>query len=132
VCILLVHRLHEPLGPCSVLYERVTSTQGGSNAAPAGVLLFGEEAAAFLHILKTAFASPPAYLRRAMRRSEDWWHKRAELAMSTGPSLPQLLRSVEVSLKGGDFGVQHHVVSSGDPGEVHFRPAKMECASLPA
>ena len=96
-------------------------------AAPAGVLLFGEEAMAFFSMLRAAYAAPPTYLRRALKRSEDWWHHRLEPPVATGPSLPHLLRSVDVRVTGGDFGLQHHVVSSGDPGEVHFRPSSTEC-----
>ena len=103
-----------------------------AGAAPAGVFLFGEEAAAFLHELRSAFAQPPTYLRRAMRRSEDWWHARTEPPLAASVSLPQLLRELDLAVTGGDFGVQHHVVSPGDPGEVQFRPATFKYASGPS
>lgn len=79
--------------------------------------------------LKATFASPPAYLRRALKRSEDFWHRRRATPCAT-LSLTQLLRGVALSVTAAGVGMQHHVVSTGDPGTLHFRPERIECVSL--
>jgi hypothetical protein len=92
-----------------------------------GTIFVSEEAIAVLLDLKAAFASPPTFLRRSLRRSEDFWHRRAVMTMPA-PGLPHLLRTVSLSLKGQDVSLQHHVVSTGDPGTLYFRPENVECA----
>jgi hypothetical protein len=89
-------------------------------------IFISEEAIAVLQDLKAAFASPPPFLRRSLRRSEDFWHPRSVLPMAT-PGLHHLLRSVSLTLKGHDLAIQHHVVSTGDPGALHFLAEQIEC-----
>lgn len=104
-----------------------------AHPAPAGAVYPSEEAIAFFNAMRAAFATPPAYLRRALRRAEDFWHPRLDAAPSAAaPSLPTLLRSLRLHLAAADLGVQHHVAAAGDPGAVQFRPRSCECGSLPS
>ena len=77
--------------------------------------------------LKRTFAAPPAYMPRALKRSEDFWHRRQQPPVAT-PGLPHLLRGVAVGVKAAGVGLQHHVVSAGDPGTLHCHPERIECA----
>lgn len=95
--------------------------------AQAGTLFYGEEAVAFYAMVLAAFMSPPAYLRSAARRSEDFWHRTGATRPMAGTPMMHLLTAVQLRVKAQDGGLQHHVVSAGDPGEIHWRPETAEC-----
>lgn len=108
--------------------------QGDSDRIPlaqAGVVYYSEEMMAFIRDLQDAFGSPPRYLRQAFKRSEDFWHKRIHKS-SGGPklSLGELFSFFNMNIHGVDCAMQHHVVTSGDLGEVHARPEDCKCVSV--
>lgn len=98
--------------------------------AQAGVLYYSEEVAAFMRDLSAAFARPPRYVRTSLRRSCDFWHRRAPLGPRARATLPEVISSVQLTVHTTDCGVQHHVVAAGDLGEVHIRPKDATCALL--
>lgn len=99
--------------------------------AQAGVLYYSEEAVAFMRDLSSAFAQPPRHLRAALRRSCDFWNRRAALAPRPRATLQEILNAIHLKVHTTDCGVQHHVAAAGDLGEVHIRPKDASCA-LPA
>jgi hypothetical protein len=105
--------------------------QGADLAAPiaqAGVFYFGEELLAFFKDLRKAFATPPPYLRRAHKRSQDFWNRRVPPPSAGRLTIPELLAGLRVSVHASDCGVQHHVAASWDPGEIHIRLEDAKCA----
>lgn len=86
---------------------------------------------AFIRDLQKAFGSPPRYLRQAFKRSEDFWHKRTHKSAG-GPkmSLGELFSYMNMNIHGVDCAMQHHVVASGDPGEVHARPEDVKYVAV--
>ena len=111
----------------------ISFVQGDTQTIPlaqAGVVYYSEEMMAFIRDLQSAFGSPPRYLRRAFKRSEDFWNRRTARAAS-GPklSLGELFLYLNLNIHGVDCAMQHHVVASGDLGEVHARPEDVKCAT---
>lgn len=110
---------------------RMMLLQGDNQTIPlaqAGVVYYSEEMMAFIRDLQTAFGSPPRYLRQSFKRSEDFWHRRVQKSAG-GPkmSLAELFSYMNMNIHGVDCAMQHHVVSTGDLGEVHARPEDIKC-----
>jgi hypothetical protein len=99
-------------------------------AGSGGVVYVGEEMIAFLKDIAQALGTPVPYLRRALRRAEDFWHPYEAAPLSSGPSLPALLTGCTLVVNAADCSIQHHVVTWCDPGEVNMRFGELRCDKL--